>query len=258
MPEKIATAGTVKSAERVLLLFELLSSWDREMSHAEIAEALQIPKSSLTQLLKNLVSRDWLAYEAHGKTYALGSAFTRLAKRAGLARDLVTLSEPVLIELTAKTLESSALNLLKGEHAEVACAVMGPQRLVSHLKHGDVAPLHATSGAKAILAYLPKDMQDDYIRRVTFEPRTPATITNARALRKNLAQIVEEGFAYSFEEWTPGIVGMAKPILDQGMRPVGAINLAIPAVRFNPKAAKLFQVELTRAVDAVRRQILPS
>ena len=225
------------------------------MSHAEIAEALQIPKSSLTQLLKNLVTRKWLAYEPHGKTYALGPAFTRLAKQAGLARDLVAISGPVLADLTARTLESSALNLLKGDVAEVACAVMGPQRLVSHLKLGDAAPLYATSGAKAILAFLPKDVQEDYIRRVSFEPKTPATIKNVGALRKNLAKVVARGFAYSFEEWTPGIIGVAKPILDEAMRPVGAINLAIPAVRFNPDAAKIFEAGLTAAVDAIRRQI---
>ncbi len=255
MPELATTAGTVKSADRVLLVFELLSSWDRDLSHTEIAQALQIPKSSLTQLLKNLVTRKWLAYEPYGKTYALGPAFTRLAKRAGLTRDLVAVSEPVLVELTAKTRESSALNLLKGDVAEVACAVMGPQRLVSHLKLGDAAPLYATSGAKAILAYLPQDMQEDYIRRISFEAKTPATIISARSLRKNLAKITADGFAYSHEEWTPGIVGIAKPILDGARRPVGAINLAIPAVRFNPGIAKIFEAELTWAVDTIRRQI---
>ncbi|WP_284945985.1 IclR family transcriptional regulator [Acidisoma cladoniae] len=255
MSDQATAAGTVKSADRVLLVFELLSSWDRDMSHTEIAEALQIPKSSLTQLLKNLVSRKWLAYEPQGKTYALGPAFTRLAKQAGLARDLVTVSGPVLTELTAKTLESSALNLLRGDIVEVACTVMGPQRLVSHLKLGDAAPLYATSGAKAILAHLTKDIQDDYIRRISFESRTPSTIKTAGALRKNLAKIVAQGFAYSYEEWTPGIIGVAKPILDEAMRPVGAVNLAIPAVRFNPDAAKLFEAALTSAVDAIRRQI---
>lgn len=225
------------------------------MSHTEIAEALKIPKSSLTQLLKNLVAREWLFYEPLNKTYALGSAFTRLSKRAGLERDIVAVSGPILAELTAKTEESSALSLLKGNVAEVACTVMGPQRLVSHLRLGETAPLYATSGAKAILAFLPKDIQDDYIRRVSFEPRTPATIRTARALRRNLASIIEDGFSYSHEEWTPGIIGVAKPILDAAMRPLGAINLAVPAVRFNVETSTLFEAELTRAVEMIRRQI---
>ncbi len=255
MVKPAASAGTVKSADRVLLVFELLSSWDREMSHTEIAEALEIPKSSLTQLLKNLVARKWLVYEPGNKTYALGPAFTRLAKRAGMDRDLVAVSQPILAELTARTSESSALNLLKGDVVEVACAVMGPQRLVSQLRSGDVAPLYATSGAKAILAYLPVATRDDYLQRVSFEARTPRTIRTVRALRKDLAAIAERGVAYSHEEWTPGIIGIAKPLLDEAGRPLGAVNLAVPAVRYDATAAKRFEQELARAVDAIRRQV---
>ena len=257
MAKPAAGSGTVKSADRVLLVFELLSSWNREMSHTEIAAALDIPKSSLTQLLKNLVTRNWLAYAPGNKTYALGPAFTRLAKRAGMNRDLVAVSQPILAELTARTSESSALNLLKGDVAEVACAVMGPQRLVSHLQLGDVAPLYATSGAKAILAFLPAETRDDYLRRVSFEARTPNTIKTVRALRQDLAAIVRRGFAYSHEEWTPGIVGVAKPLLDAAGRPLGAVNLAVPAVRFDAAAGRRFEQEIARAVEAIRRQIAP-
>ena len=135
---------------------------------------------------------------------------------------------------------------------------MSPQRLVSHLRLGESAPLYATSGAKAILAFLPKDFLDDYIRRVSFEPRTPATIRTARALRRELAAIVDDGFAYSREEWTPGIVGVAKPILDESMRPLGAVNLAVPAVRFNAETSTMFEAELTGAVEAICRQITSS
>ena len=112
----------------------------REMSHTEIAEALGIPKSSLTQLLRNMVSRDWLAYSPSSKGYTLGSAFGRLARRAGRAADLASVAGPVLAELTARTAESSALNVLKGDMAEVAATVLGPQRLVSHMRLGDLAP----------------------------------------------------------------------------------------------------------------------
>lgn len=255
MSEAATSPGVVKSADRVLLLFELLSSWDRGMSHTEIADELDIPKSSLTQLLKNLVSRGWLAYEPQGKTYGLGSAFARLAKRAGLSRDLAGVAGPILAELTERTRESSGLNILRGDVAEVVCSVMGPQRLVSHLRTGDVAPLYATSGAKAILAFLPREMQEDYLRRVSFEVRTPTTIRSVRALKKTLADIAASGIAYSHEEWTPGIIGIARPVLDGAGRPLGAVNLAIPAIRFNPAAQALFETELSRAVDTIQRQI---
>ncbi|MDB5400303.1 MAG: hypothetical protein QOD93_6375 [Acetobacteraceae bacterium] len=247
--------STVKSADRVLTLFELLGAWGREMSHTDIAEALGIPKSSLTQLLKNMVSRGWLSYSPASKGYSLGTAFARLARRAGQAADLASVAGPVLAELTARTSESSALNVLKGDAAEVAATVLGPQRLVSHMRLGDAAPLYATSGAKVILAFLPAEMQEEYLRRVTFEPSTPATIKSVRMLRSQLRKIRADGIAYSFNEWTPGITGMARPVLSSTGDVLGSVNVAIPSVRFDDVLRDRVAEALLRAVDAIRQQM---
>jgi len=247
--------STVKSADRVLTLFELLGTYGREMSHTEISDALGIPKSSLTQLLRNMTARNWLAYAPTSKGYSLGTAFTRLAKRVGQPRDLVACAGPVLAQLTAQTAESSAMNLLKGDMAEVAATVLGPQRLVSHMRLGDVAPLYATSGAKVILAFLPTEMQEDYLERVKFEPATPATIGSIRALRKQLREIRETGLAFSFDEWTPGITGMARPVLSPTGEVLGSINVALPSVRFNDKLRATVAEALVLAVETIANQI---
>lgn len=237
------------------MLFELLGTWGREMSHTDIAEALEIPKSSLTQLLKNLVGRSWLSYSPASKRYSLGSAFTRLARRAGRTADLVEVAGPVLAELTARTLESSALNVLKGDMAEVAATVLGPQRLVSHMRLGDVAPLYATSGAKIILAYLPAEMQEEYLRRVEFEPATPATLRSSRTLRSQLREIREEGVAYSYDEWTPGITGMARPVLAPSGDVLASVNVAVPSVRFGDAVRAQVSDALQRAAEAIQQQL---
>ena len=247
--------GTVKSADRVLTLFELLGSWGREMSHTELSGALGIPKSSLTQLLKNLTSRSWLSYSPISKGYSLGAAFTKLARRVGQPQDLVAVAEPVLAQLTVRTSESSALNVLKGDMAEVAATVLGPQRLVSHMRLGDVAPLYATSGAKVILAFLPAEMQEEYLERVTFKPATPATLRSVRALRTQLRVIRQEGMAFSFEEWTPGITGMARPVLSPSGDALASVNVAIPSVRYNDKMRADVAEALRAAVEAIEGQL---
>ena len=67
------------------------------MSHAEIAEVLGIPKSSLSQLLRNLVGRGWLAYAAETKGYTLGGAIIGIARTAAQRHDAVGLSRPILL-----------------------------------------------------------------------------------------------------------------------------------------------------------------
>src|SRR6476620_5947065 len=113
----------VKSADRVLDLFELLSGWGREMSHVEIADALKIPKSSLTQLLQNLVARGYINFSPISKGYKLGEAFNNLAQRTSQTHSLDTLASPILDEIAEETLESVTLNRLKGDQSEVIATV---------------------------------------------------------------------------------------------------------------------------------------
>ena len=255
MPAPEPASSTVKSADRVLTLFELLGAWGREMSHTDIANALGIPKSSLTQLLKNMTGRGWLSYAPASKGYSLGPAFARFAQRSGQALDFASIAGPVLTELTARTSESSAMNVLKGDVVEVNATVLGPHRLVSHMRLGDAAPLYATSGAKVILAYLPAEMQDDYLSRVTFVRTTPATIRSVRALRAQLRIIRKEGIAYSFDEWTPGITGLARPVLSPAGEAVASVNVAMPSVRYDAAVRDRVADALQWAVDAIARRL---
>ncbi|TCU72660.1 IclR family transcriptional regulator [Bradyrhizobium sp. R2.2-H] len=248
--------AAVKSADRVLDLFELLAHAGREMSHSEIADTLQIPKSSLSQLLKNLIARGYVEVTVGGRGYRLGEALLRLAQGVGRMRDLATLSEAFLAELTSKTGESSALNLLRGDEAEVVATVLGPHRLVTHMRLGDLAPLYATSGGKAILAHLPSDFQKEYFARVQFERATPKTIHSVKVLRQEIEKIRAKGFAYSLEEWTPGIVGIGVPVLDPAGEPLGAINVAIPASRFDSEVQRKAEHALIQTRDDLLRQLL--
>src|SRR5258705_11889923 len=111
--------AAVKSADRVLDLFELLAHAGREMSHSEIAEVLQIPKSSLSQLLKNLIARGYVEVTVNGRGYRLGVTLLGLSQRAGRIRHLATQSAPFLADLTRKTRETSTVNLVQGGEADV-------------------------------------------------------------------------------------------------------------------------------------------
>ena len=91
-----AESGSVKSAMRVLDLLEYLRRWNAAQTHTQIAAQLAIPKSSLTQLLKTLVSRGYLDYDPASKGYFLGPAIAALGQRSAETRDLASVAETVL------------------------------------------------------------------------------------------------------------------------------------------------------------------
>jgi len=250
--------GTVKSADRVLDLLELLARRGQDMSHSDIGEALEIPKSSLTQLLKNLTARGYLEYSAVSRGYRLGEAVAKLAGRANQGRSIVSIVEPILADITASINESSAFNQLKGDKSEVVAAVSGSQRLVSHMRKGDLAPLYATSGGKAILAFMPDEEQERYLGTVVFEAITPHTIRTTKELRRQIKQIRETGFAFVSEEFTPGISGVAVPILGSGNISLGSLNVAIPSVRYNEAARERILKVLNESLVRVNRALVDS
>lgn len=243
--------GSVKSADRVLDLFELLGDWNREMSHGEIANRLSIPKSSLTPLLRVLVARSYIEYHHVTKGYRLGRAFERLAQRSSERRSLADIVHPVLEAMTLATGESSIMNQVSGDDGETTDAVTGPHRLVSHMRVGDMGPLYALSGGKAILARMPTEMVEDYLARVQFEQITPSTIRSADQLRRELDGVRRLGFATSIEEFTLGIAGIGMPILAPDGFPVAAISVVLPVVRLDQAATDTAVSALHVAVKAI-------
>jgi len=73
------------------------------------------------------------------------------------------------------------------------------------------------------------------------------------ALTKQLATIRRTGFAYSHEEWTPGIIGVSVAVLDRKGTALGSINVAIPAARFNANIQQESERALKRALGHIER-----
>lgn len=253
--EKKATKevrGSVKSATRVLDLFEFLGRWDSVKSHTEIADELDIPKSSLTQLLKTLASRRYLEYDNQRKGYRIGPAISELAQRPSASASLLDIGRSVLEIVVDETGESCAINLLKGDEAEVVVGKMSMKRkLVYHMHQGDSAPLYATSGGKALLAYLPEDMIKDFIARTNFQEITHKTITEPSKLLEELQQVRETGFAYVSEEFTLGICGIARAILSPAGYPLASINVAVPSSRLTQDCKVTCEKSLKRASHTI-------
>lgn len=239
-------------------MLDLLSGWQAELTHAEIAETLGIPKSSLTQLIKTLVSRDYLEYRSDSRGYALGPAIVALGRRSMVSLDLTAVSGPILADLSRESQETSALNVLRGDRSEVVGVCESTRRLRFSMQIGDTAPLYATSGGKAILAHLPETIRRDYLSRVELVPFTPNTLLSIEGLEKQLDAVRRTGVAFVFEEFTAGIVGLARPILGPNGFPLAAINVALPTIRYSDESRQVCLAALATAAERLTRRVATS
>ena len=95
---------------------------------------------------------------------------------------------------------------------------------------GQRLPMHALAAGKVLLAALPEEDLDRYFAETTREAFTPSTVTEEAALRAQIAQSRESGFATTNEEFSRGIEGIARVVKIDG-NPVGSIAVAMPKVR---------------------------
>lgn len=248
------SSGDVKSALRVIDVLDLLGRRHGERTHNQIAEELNIPKSSLTQILQTLVRHEYLSFDAQTRAYALGPAIDTLSAGARTTKDLVSVSAPVLQWLTEQTSESSALNFMASDELEVVATQMSPQRVLAHMRLGDRAPLHATSGGQVLLAFLSKDQQDAYLERVRFEKFARNTLMSVGEVREKLALIRDKGFAVVNEEFTPDVAGISRPIFDAHDFPIASIGITVPVSRFNETFMNEANAKVERAAISLRHR----
>lgn len=246
-------AAQVKSADRVIDLFELLSRSSRGVSHSNIADRLGIPKSSLTPLLRNMVLRGYVSAGQDGRLYQLGPQLLNLVRVGRVANDVAAEATSFLLQATRDVGETSAFNQLRDDEQEVVSTVTGRHRLTTFMKVGEVAPLYATSGGKAMLAHMPRNYRDAYFKRVELKASTPATLVTRASIEEQLEIFRETGIAFSLEEWTSGIVGIAIAIVGTDGFPIGSVNFAIPASRYDNDLREAAERALRRCASDMNR-----
>src|SRR5581483_6022566 len=105
---------TVKSAERLLDVLELLARHTRPVPTMTIARECSIPKSSAHQLLNVMRARHFVTYYETERAWGLGVAAFEIGSAYLRSEPLQRLGRPILAELTQRAGETSHLAILHG------------------------------------------------------------------------------------------------------------------------------------------------
>ena len=242
----------VKSALRVLDIFELLAQHPEGLSLSEIAAALKIPKSSAHSLIYTLLARHYLREGWHDRKYHLGPRLFEIGSGYAASTDLLTDGQEVVRATAHACDETVHLAILDGAEVVYVAKEEGTNtvRMVSAV--GRRFPAYGTGVGKMLLANLPAPELDLlYPPDKPLPPITEKTITDPAAFRSELALTQARGYALDYEESTPGLCCIAAPVFGQDGSMVAAISVSVPTVRFTPKR----QQELRMLVLANARNL---
>jgi IclR family acetate operon transcriptional repressor len=245
--------AAVKSANRALDILEYVADATEPPTFSRLLSDLGVPRSSLFHLLNNLLTRGYLEQERSGGRYRLGQRIEKLAARLQ-GPSLAAAVLPHLRSLSNALNETSGFNIWTGDSVEAIATAMGHQALAFTMKVGERAPLYAISSGKIVLSRMSRVEFDAYLDRIEMQPITPRTLLSKSTLRRETGAARKDGFAYSHEEFTPGITGIATAVVKDGHF-LGTVNLAVPTARFTASQDVAFRREL-RSTAAALAQVL--
>jgi len=245
---------TVKSADRVLRLFEYLAATGPAPFSA-IVQDLRLPNSSCHQLLQTVTASGFIEFDEATRLFRIGSRLWEVAQSYAMEEDLAAIARPLMDELRDETLETVQLARLEGlENVYVAISESPhPMKLVSAV--GSRLSAHATGLGKVLLAGLDPEELERRLDGWNLRGFTDRTITTRKGLRAALAQIRELGYGEDCEEYVIGCRCIAMPVHDAAGKTIAALSVSVPTPRFNEAVASRLQKALGMTVGELETRL---
>lgn len=222
----------IGSVQRAIDILDLFDEHHPELGTTEIAQALDLPKSTAAGLILTLGHNGYLEQNQATRKYRLGY---KLAERAGLLLsqfDLRQIAAPALETLRNRCNESINLAIRDGTYVVYIERLYGTSMLGMRSEIGKRERVHSTALGKAILATMPEIEIQKFISKTDFVAVTPRTITSPAAFLDELRRTCQRGFAIDDEENELGGRCVAAPIFDYRGSAVAAVSISVPIQRF--------------------------
>ncbi|QLJ01572.1 IclR family transcriptional regulator [Streptomyces sp. NEAU-sy36] len=225
-------AGAVQSVDRAVSVLEILARHG-EAGVTEIAEELDVHKSTAFRLLGVLENRGLVAQAKDRGKYYLGAGVLRLAGAAAVRLDISQEGVPVCREVADELGETVNIAVLDDDAAVNIMQARGTAAVTAQNWLGRRTPLHATSSGKVLLAHMPPTLREGLLAR-PLHRFTERTVTGASALRAELQAVVEQGYGVTLEELELGLAAVAAPVRSHDGEVIAAISVSGPVYRLGP------------------------
>jgi DNA-binding IclR family transcriptional regulator len=243
---------TVQAVDRAAELLKAIAAAPRPATVLELAQACDLNRSTAWRLLATLEAQGLVERDPATQRFSLGFALFQIA--AGDDHDsLVRRAHPVLTRLAGKTRSTVSLAVAKRFDLVYVDQVDAPRTLSPNWL-GRSLPLHATSGGKAFLAWLPKQERDAILtgRLTRF---TPTTVTERRRLEQELTADRRRGYSTCLGELDETLWGVSSAVLDRRDRPVAIVNVWGPSTRLTAERLPGVGATTARAAEEIRRLV---
>ncbi|GAB1770424.1 IclR family transcriptional regulator [Priestia aryabhattai] len=221
---------SVKSAERVLRVFELIAQHPEGLTVKEVSDLLSLPQSSTFNLVGTLHNEGYLNQDSL-KKYKLGPKLIQIGTAAMESLDISSEGKPYLKKLMEDVQETVFMALLSDGELVYVVKIDNNRSIRTTAQPGNRKPLYCTGLGKTFLAFLPKDQREQLLEHTELLPITDYTITDKKVLNDNLDSFIQMGYAIDDEENEEGLFCLAAPVFGAKGSIQAAISVAGPKER---------------------------
>lgn len=221
-----------------MALLDWLVRQQKSCRLTDIAKAFDIVRSRAHRILQTLVECGWVVQDTVTRTYRPSLKLFELGSMVEASLDLTARLHRHLEVLAADTGETIHLAALDGAEIVYLDKFDSPLPVAAYSRIGGRAPAYCVATGKALLAALDHDVAALQTLLGPLPAHTPNTITSIDVLHADLNQTRERGWAVNREEWRLGVCGLGAPVFNALGKPVAAVGMSVPAIRFGSAQAK--------------------
>lgn len=233
-PQPVLDDGPASMVDRIVLIMKIIERSSGALTLGQISARSHLPRSSVYRIVNKLVLAGWL--DRRDRSYILGLRMFEMGSQVQHPSRITQLSRPLLQQLRAATGHVVHLGVLDVHDVVYLEKVGGTFANTLPSKVGGRLPAHCTALGKALLAYSPAELIDDYAAH-GLRHQTSSSIVDARELKAAMVQIRNNGYSIESGEAVKGVQCMGAPIFEFA-RPVASISVCGPAQEFNLNLVK--------------------
>lgn len=226
----------IRAVGRALAIFDAFDNAHLSLSLQEIAERIQMPKTTAFRLVATLERAGFLI-RMDNQQYCLS---LKLARLGGLVRGTLSIREiarPVMLEVNRQTQETITLNTVVGTDRMVLEVVDTPSPLMSMARLGEHMPMFLGASSRILMAH----MEPDELERVVAKNTAGAEFDRA-AFDRELARFRKQGYALSRGQRVQGLTAIAAPLFDLQGKVRHCVALTGPSVRVDARDLDLAEI----------------
>jgi DNA-binding IclR family transcriptional regulator len=223
----VERANSIQVLTKAAFLLDRLAE-EQEASAARLADLVDEPRSTVYRLLASLQEVQMVEPGARRGTYRLGLKLLRLGSAVSGRFDERQAAFPVM-ERIHQTTEETVFLCIRHRY-EAVCIERIEGRWVQSmaLRLGGSLPLHVGAAPRALLAFEPRELWEEYVGRGPLEPFTPHTPATPESLFQALEEARRTGCSVSDGDVVLGMAALGAPIFDHRGSVCAALSMSGP------------------------------